>query len=121
MRPHDHRQRQLRRERRARQALHRERGREHAELRNLRDVPVTPVLDLAFECLAGQHEAMRVDRLVLEAEGQAIDGVGERGLVGSQLEVHQRGSRGSLRKSVAMMLSWISAAPEAMPATMPRW
>src|SRR5690606_3529987 len=101
--------------------LHRQRGGEGAQLGNGTDIEVLPLRQLALQLRPLQHEAVGVGGLVGESGRQLVDGRIDGGLVFIEREIHQRGSRGSRSRSEAIRLSWISAAPEAMPATMARW
>ena len=70
---------------------------------------------------AGEGKAVEVDGLGLKLRGQAVERTRQCGLVRREREIHQRGSLGRRSNSVAMRFNWISAAPEAMPATIARW
>ena len=120
LRPDQHGERDFRRVRQTRQSLDRHRRTQSAQFGNLGDVEVLTVLELPVQLAARQGEAARFGGFDLELRGELVDGLHQRTLVGGEPEIHQRGSRGSLSRSVAMRLSWISAAPEAMPATTAR-
>ena len=105
LRTHQHGQRKLRRERHARQSLDGHRRTDRAELGNLRDIEVLTLLQFLVELMPRQGEAAKLGGLGLELHGELVDGLGQRTLIGGEPEIHQRGSRGSLSRSVAIRLS----------------
>ena len=96
---------------------------ERAKLRDLSYVEVTTVFELPLQLVAGKREAVKLGGLELVPLRQFVDGRHQRLLIGGELEVHARGSRGSLSSSVAIRLScrFTQLAPEAIPATTARW
>ena len=104
----------------ARQPLDHQRGADRAEVGIETDIEEAAFGEVAVQRLAAEGKARLMQRRAGIGPGQRVDRVENRDLVVGQGQVHQRGSRGSLSTSLAMMLSWISAAPAAMPATIPR-
>src|SRR5688500_16943272 len=121
MRMHQHRERSLCCKRQPCETLDRQCGGHWTEARGGGEVEELGLNQLVLQRLAGQGEAPEVGRHPPKGNDQGFERRHQRGLIGGQSKVHQRGSRGSPNSSVAIRLSWISAAPEAMPATTARW
>ena len=62
-------------------------------------------VQLLLELFADQSEAVKLDRLFLKLRGQVRRSPSAARLVGSEPEIHQRGSLGSPSSSVATRLS----------------
>src|SRR6266702_1087484 len=120
LRPHQHGKSDLGSARQTCQSLHRHRCSDIAQLRDLGNVKVLTVLELLLQVAADERETMKLGGPGFKLGRQPVNCRHQCVLVSSEFEIHQRGSRGSPSSSLAIRLSWISAAPEAMPATIAR-
>ena len=109
------------RERQPGQLFHHQRRRHRAEFGHGHDIKEPALGQRRVQFIAGERKGRVVHRHRGEGARQTVQKVEDLDLVFVERKLHQRGSRGNCSTSLAMMLSWISAAPAAMPATIPRW
>ena len=116
----ERRKRRLHCERQARQFLDHEGRRHRAEFFHGLDIEKAILHQRGIKLGAFQCQSGIVQGGGCERPSQYLDEIEHLPLVFIEGKLHQRGSRGSSSTSLAMMLSWISAEPAAIPATIPR-
>ncbi len=91
--------------RQAGEAFDHQRGGDCAKIGIETDVEEAAFGQIAVQLRVGQGKASLMQRRTRIGTSQRVDRVEDRDLIVGEGQVHQRGSRGSLRTSVAMMLS----------------
>ena len=105
----------------ARQPLDHQRGGDSAKLGIISHFEKPGICQRSIERVVARKQRRIVDGGALPWPQHGIERIEDNALILGEGKIHQRGSLGSWRTSLAMMLSWISAAPAAIPATIPRW